>query len=63
MTDRRQVSKTELEAWAELVAAFHARTGRDPDERETDSLVMTAREMAANGQELVNCCCPLSSIA
>ncbi|MFM9858181.1 hypothetical protein RUR49_06800 [Pseudoxanthobacter sp. M-2] len=43
----RRISGAELLAWADLVAAFHDRNGRDASEWETDLLIATAREMAS----------------
>jgi aminoglycoside phosphotransferase family enzyme len=43
---------SEMQAWARLVAQFHERTGRDPDERETRIMLDTARLISANTAEV-----------
>ena len=44
--DNMKLNWDEVLAWAALVAAFHARTGHDPNDKEWREMVITARELA-----------------
>lgn len=47
-----QCNLAEVFAWADLIAAFHDRNGRDPDATEHADILAVARQMASAGQNL-----------
>jgi hypothetical protein len=47
--DDRRVTDAELAVYAELLAAFFRRRGRDPSQAETNDLVAVARHAVAAG--------------
>lgn len=43
------IAWSEIDAFADLVATFYSRNKRDPDDREIEKLVATAKDIAASG--------------
>ena len=49
MSQGHRVTWDEAQSFADLLAAFFRRTGRDPTDEETEALVATARQIVACG--------------